>query len=499
MIDVLFVHPNASNLIYQDLSRDFSSIEPPIWAAMLAKYIQNRGYSVALLDCEAERLNYDQSLIKIKEFNAKIVCLVVYGQQPSASTQNMTGAMALMSRLKDEGVIRIYTGPHPSALPQKTIQDDPDVFVCKGEGPKTLSEFIKITDYNDNAQLSKVPGLWYRNRDTNVIMGNAPAPLFEDLDNELDMLPIEFIDFSKYRTSSWHGWENNCETSPFASIYTSLGCPFHCQFCMINSPFNNGDNKNNKFRHWSPKVIIEKLGILAGKGIVNLKMADEMFVLKKDHFLELCKLIIERDYKFNIWAYARIDTVKEEYLEILKKAGVNYLGLGIESANLKIRKEVTKGKFEETNIKNIVEKITQYKINANGNYIFGLPEDTMETMQETLDMVLELPTAYVNLYCTQAYPGSELHRVASKNAPELLPENNNIGWIGYSQHSYESFPLSTKYLKNSEILNFRDKAFIKYYSSPAFIGRMSARYGQKFINDNNKMLSITLKRKLLGD
>ena len=124
------------------------------------------------------------------------------------------------------------------------------------------------------------------------------------------------------------------------------------------------------------------------------------------------------------------------------------------SANKNVRFEVTKGKFQETNIKDIVQKITDADICATGNFIFGLPTDTHETMKETFDLSCELDLAYVNYYCAMAYPGSQLHRDATANNPELLPENNDLGWIAYSQHSYESFPLATDYLPNSEILNY---------------------------------------------
>ena len=62
------------------------------------------------------------------------------------------------------------------------------------------------------------------------------------------------------------------------------------------------------------------------QGIRNVKIADEMFVLNKNHFMKLCDNIVDRGYDFNIWAYARIDTVREKYLENLKEAGVNWLG-----------------------------------------------------------------------------------------------------------------------------------------------------------------------------
>ena len=495
-IDILFVHPNSSKKVYQDLSKDFSAIEPPIWAAMLSKYVSDKGFSVELLDCEALRISSEQAANTILEINPKVVCLVAYGQQPSASTQNMVGIMEIMELLKDSNIIRIYTGPHPSSLPRKTIEDDPGSFVCQGEGPKTFESFLQITDYTDNSQLQQVPGLWYNHPDTGQIVSTPPASLITDLNEELDMLPVEYLDIHRYRTANWHSWTNNNETSPFGSIYTSLGCPFKCNFCMINSPFNNGDTKNNTFRHWSPENIIKKLDFFAENNIKNIKLADEIFVYKKNHYVELCKLIAERKYDSNIWAYARIDTVREQFLDVLKNAGVNWLGLGIESANQVVRQEVVKGKFQELNIRSIVEKISNHDIYSTGNYIFGLPQDTYETMNETLDLALELKTEWANFYCAMAYPGSQLHRDFSKNNPSALPENNGVGWIGYSQHAYETFNLPTDTLTNSQILKFRDESFMKYFESPSYIKKMTEKLGVDFQREIDKMLSITLKRKI---
>ena len=99
-LDILFVHPNASKRIYQDLSNNHSAIEPPIWAAMLANHVRSKGFGAAILDCEAERLTEQESVDSIIDIDAKIVCFVVYGQQPSASTQNMSGAVSTCYLLK---------------------------------------------------------------------------------------------------------------------------------------------------------------------------------------------------------------------------------------------------------------------------------------------------------------------------------------------------------------------------------------------------------------
>lgn len=100
-MEVLFVHPNASDRIYQSLSTNLSAIEPPIWAALLANNLRAIGYhDIAILDCEAEGLTPSRSAERIQEYDAKLVVFVVYGQQPSASTQNMQGVHDCLEILK---------------------------------------------------------------------------------------------------------------------------------------------------------------------------------------------------------------------------------------------------------------------------------------------------------------------------------------------------------------------------------------------------------------
>ncbi|MCP5496487.1 MAG: cobalamin B12-binding domain-containing protein [Leptospiraceae bacterium] len=487
-VEVLFVHPNASGKIYQSLSKDFSAIEPPIWAALLANGIRAKNHSVAILDCEALRLSVEESAEKIKEHDPKLVAIVVYGQQPSASTQNMTGASMLCKELKnkypDYKVIMI--GLYPSALPAKTLQDEPTDFVCQGEGLYTVLGLLESGFKSEN--YDKIPGLWYRQNGTSKGTFSEKIPQTE-LQEYLPGMAWDLLPMDKYRTSNWHAFSNNNETSPFAAIYTSLGCPYKCSFCCINAPFGGSG-----FRYWNPEYMIGQFDKIAEMGIRNIKIADELFVLKKDHFMNLCKLIIERGHNFNIWAYARIDTVKEEFLETLKKAGVNWLALGIESGVTNVRKDVVKGKFEDVNIRDIVKKIHDHGINVIGNFIFGLPEDTIESMQETLNTSLELNCEMVNFYSCMAYPGSALYHTAAEEKWDL-PDS----YVGYSQHSYECKPLPTKHISAKEVLQFRDKAFITYFSNEKYLEYAKDKFGQGTVDNINNMLQHTLKRKLLGD
>ena len=130
--------------------------------------------------------------------------------------------------------------------------------------------------------------------------------------------------------------------------------------------------------------MIDEIDLLVNKyGVRNIKFADEMFVLNVRHVLGICDLIIERGYDLNIWAYARVDTVKDNMLDKLKRAGFNWLALGIEAADDKVLTDVDK-RYKVDEVYETVRKIKDAGINIIGNFIFGLPEDTAETMQRTL-------------------------------------------------------------------------------------------------------------------
>ena len=115
-----------------------------------------------------------------------------------------------------------------------------------------------------------------------------------------------------------------------------------------------------------------------------------------------------------IWAYARVDTVREDQLALFKKAGVNWLCLGIEAGNQVVRKDIEKGRFKDVNIREVAKMINSYDINILGNYIFGLPEDSIKTMNETLDLALDLNTEHANFYYKH-YPDPPLYFEAKKN------------------------------------------------------------------------------------
>ncbi len=496
-LDLLLVHPSGRKNIYQNLGEDFSAIEPPYVTALTANFIRSKKFSVKILDANAEGYGIKETFDEIKNYNPSLISIIVHGQQPSASTQMMPGVGELCKYIKENSNYKILlTGNHPSALPEKTLREETVDFVGRGEGYDTHLALLQ------GAELSKIPGLFYlENR--NIKFGVNERVLSSDEMNQMlttaawDLLPME-----KYRAHNWHCFEDIENRKPYASIYTSFGCGMGCTFCMIDDIFSIGGTQKNRIRTREPKIVVDEIeNLVVNYGIKNIKFIDEMFVLNPKHYLGISKEIIKRGLgkEINIWAYSRIDTVKEGNLEILKKAGINFLALGIESGNNKVRNEVQKGKFNDDKIQDIVRKIKDSGIYACCNYIFGLPEDTKKSMQETLDLAMELNGEWANFYCAMAYPGSELYREARKNNLTLPEDVKDIGWIGYSQHSYKCFPLPTKTLSSVEVLKFRDEAFGKYFTNEKYLKMIREKFGEKVEGHIKEMTKIKLKRKLFGD
>lgn len=493
-LDLVVVNPGNQTQVYQGLGSSLTAIEPPVWAGLIATFIQKRGFSVQILEANAENLSPEETAEQIVDLDPRLVAVVVYGHQPSASTQNMPAAGEVCAALKRPApqVKTILVGGHAAALPERTLREEEVDFVCGGEGAVTVLELLQLLDAGAPYDYSKVRDLWYREGE--AIRATPSAPLVQDLDQEMPDLAWDLLPMERYRAHNWHCF-GNMERQPYASLYTTLGCPYHCSFCCIQAPFKGGEKilglteKVNSYRFWSAESVISQLDQLVNQyGVRNIKIADEMFVLNRRHVLGICDLIIQRGYDLNIWAYARVDTVKEEMLEKLKKAGFNWLAFGIESASERVRQDVEKG-FDQEAVYKTIESVRAAGINVVGNFIFGLPEDDVQSMQATLDMALDLNCEFTNFYCAMAYPGSRLYQTALKEGWPLPEE-----WSGYSQHAVDTLPLPTKHLSGAEVLSFRDQAFQLYFNSPKYLDMISRKFGPDTAQHVREMASHGLAR-----
>lgn len=496
-LDVLLVNPGGRMGIYQALGKELAAIEPPVWAGLMATFLRLKGLQVRLLDAEAMGWTPEEVAAQVEELKPHLCAVVVYGQQPSASTQNMPAAgrtaKAIKALTPKQAVIMV--GGHVASLPERTLAEEACDFVAGGEGLHTLLDLAQALA-EGASDLSKVRGLWRRDELGRAVSGPS-APLLTDLDGEMPMIAWDLLPMERYRAHNWHCFGGK-DRMPYAAVYTTLGCPFRCSFCCIQAPFRDGEQVQglkegtNSYRYWSVPKVLDQLELLHKQyGVVNVKFADEMFVLNPRHILGIADGIIERGLKLNIWAYSRIDTAKPAYYEKLKRAGFNWLALGIEAASERVRDDVQKG-FGQELVRNVVRGIQGAGIHVIGNYIFGLPEDDHQTMQATLDLALELKCEMGNFYSAMAYPGSALYTGALRDGL-ALPEQ----WSGFSQHAKDSQPLATHHISAAEVLAFRDQAFQSYFRDPGYLAVVREKFGEATVAEILAMCDVPLERNLV--
>ena len=486
--DILLINPGGSKArIYQDLSKEFSAADTPFWAILTAGYLRKEGFRVAVLDANAENIDFDETVRRIEALAPKYIAIICYSQQANVSTPIMVGVGELCRKIKDKIPEKnlILTGWHPSALPERTLREEACDLVVQGEGFYTLRDLLSGKKYRD------VCGLCFE-ENGEIILTPRPENV-QDLTGELsevawDLLPMNQ---EKYRAFNWMCLGDLGTRNRFASLFTSLGCPFHCNFCAIHATYGE-----HKLRSWSTEWVMGQLDqLVQNYGVKNINLHDELFIFQREHYHRIAEGIVERGYKLNIASFARVDVldrIPPEELAFLKKAGFNWFKLGIETGNDEIIRKNMKGNFTKEVIRRVVKKVHEAGIDLCANFMFGLPGDTMQSMQENLEFALELRCAFPSFFCTMAIPGSELYQIAlEKGTP--LPDT----WLGYASQGYDFLPLPTEALTAAEVLEFRDHVFDTYFTDPGYLAMIEEKFGTESCDHIKGMTSIKLRRRLL--
>ena len=291
-MDVLFVNPDSSSKAYQGLALVYSAIEPPTWSLLLAESCRSKGFDVGILDCDAERLTLELSIKRVNELRPHLLVFVLYGQNPNSGTTSMIGALALAKALKDHHpeIPVCFVGSHVSALPKEVLSYDCVDIVLLNEGVYALHNLLMCNLGDD---LQHIKGIGYKVRGewgVKFPVINQPQSIVpqERMDQDLpgyawDLLPYREKPLDLYRAHFWHAEFDHAKRTPFAAIYTSLGCNFGCDFCMINiiNRVENGDAisaaDSRGMRFWSPEWVRREMRKLANMGVRTLRISDEMF------------------------------------------------------------------------------------------------------------------------------------------------------------------------------------------------------------------------------
>lgn len=379
------------------LRTPLAAVEPPLWAGLTASYL-----GTDIIDAEALDLSLDQTVYEVRRRHPKEVIIVVMGNNPSvSSTPKMPIAEALADRLKPLKVS--MTGIHPIAV---NYQKYPVI---------------------------KTP-----------FQGTPVMPF--------DQLPM-----SEYRAHNWHCLDGS-PRSPYASVYTSLGCPFDCYYCNIHTLYG-GSRKVQ----WRPirSIITEIYSLVSKYQVRNIKIWDELFAVNEGRVTSICSSL--EGLNLNIWAYARLDTTTEKMLKAMKRGGINWLAYGFES--------VTDPKFTERT-EDVIKMTRDAGISIIANFMFGLPGTTRDDDQKSVEFAMKHLFESVNFYTAMPYPGSAWYIDWIKN-------NKEPDWRDFSQYR--------------NINEFRQKVWVEYFENPAYHSMLRRKWGEQSVNQIKEMLEKRIR------
>jgi radical SAM superfamily enzyme YgiQ (UPF0313 family) len=475
-VDLLLVNPGNRLEQFAKLS-DLATVAQPLGPAMIASFVREYGFSVAIVDAEANFWTPEQAIKEIEKYDPVLLGL-------SAFTTKMTAAGRILQLIKERmpDVKTVLGGHHSSAIPERTLKEESVDFVIKGEGFFPTVELLGRL--KDGKKDYDVPGVWYLDGDE--VVGNGRAKEVKRLDDlpyaAWDLLPME-----RYRAHHWQTWDYDLDQSGFAVLYTSLGCPFSCDYCSVNVVYGK-----HRTRYRSPKDVVRELELLVNRyDVKHVEIIDDTFTLHPKRVEEICDEIIVSGLgeKLNMWCFARTDRVNRRMMTKMKRAGINWVFMGFESGDDMVLQGVNK-KQNVKQIKKAADTVHDAGIYIGGNYVFGMPNDTPETMQQTLDLAKELNTEYANFFVLMAYPGTKLSMVAEKKGYPL-PEK----WGQYGFFAPDALPMRNAHLSAEDILRFRDNAFIEYFSSSRYQSIVRDKFGEPIVNFlNNKVLSKKITR-----
>ena len=344
----------------------------PMGLYYIGALLKENGYDVDILNFHG--LSQDQNKIRaiLKEKNADIIGF-------SVLNANRWGAIdiAKLAKKLNPNVKIVFGGVAATFLWKHFLTHfkDPDVVVI-GEGEFPFLNLIKAIE--SEIDIESVRGIAFR-KGKEIVRTPAQEPI-----QNLDDLPIP----AKYFT--------------YQHLALTRGCAGNCTFC--------GSPKfwNHKVRFHSPQYFVNQLELLYQRGVRFFYISDDTFTMREDYVLEICKKIIEKNLNISWAAISRVNYISESMLYQMRKAGCIQISYGIESGSEKIRELLNK-KITPEQIKRAFSLTTRYGILARAYFIYGCPGENDETIQETIDLILEIKPLSVIFYILDVFPGTALY------------------------------------------------------------------------------------------
>lgn len=417
-----------------------SEEHPPVGFGYMATTLRRMGHEPDIQDSIINRWKIKDLLDYIQISKPDIVGITVFSQAMS-NVKEILGQI----KMKNPKIITIVGGPHPTAIPERTLQyfTDADYGII-GEGEIPLQYLMNILDKNKEKQ-EDVPGLIWR--ENNGVRWNAKVE-YDKID-DFGFPAWDLIDPRRYFSSPGIGDKTGV-------IHTSRGCPFSCEFCV---------RLGKKLRYHSLNHTYKEIQFLHRQyGIDRFRISDEGFPINTKFTKAFCSYVIGKGDGFSYIAGTglRLNVLDDELLELMKKANFEPLvGVGIESGVPRVRKLMKKNLTQE-HLYRGVDLLNKYGFRPSGNFILGFPGETKEEMRETIRIALRL-----KLWGAAFSPFSPLPGSGATN--KLIEKGELPKDFDFSKIDLDAILYVPKGMTKEELDAIRKKAVFKFNMRPKML------------------------------
>ena len=335
------------------------------------------------------------------------------GISSKSANYKSTCNVAKIIKEVNRDIIVIVGGPHPSMV-GKDILADPNIDIAvKGEGEVTIIELLNAIESNES--LNSVNGIAFK--DNSQIIETPPREYIKDLGSlcfPYQYAPYILKDYDQYPKSA------------FSNVFATRGCLNNCFFCGSRNIWDR------QIRLRPPMHVVEELKHIQRLGINHILFVDDIFGGTKENIRQLCNSIAQNCPGLKWSCEMHVNTVDEKIIDLMKRAGCYHIQLGIESGNNEMLKKIRKG-YKIDKALSAAKIINASGIKLTGFFIIGLPEDTEETLNDTLNAMKQFGGHIVCSIFTP-FPGTEAFALCKENG--LIDAHYDVSL--YNQQSPEN-------------------------------------------------------------
>jgi len=369
----------------------------PLGLGYLAAVLRENGHQVDLYDAAIE----DESIETVAR-RGKFEILGI-----TAPTPLIVDAWKMAKVGKQLGMITVLGGPHLTLMPEESVgPEHPEVdYVIKGEAEESIIEFVDALE--GRRAMETVHGLYWRRN--GAIVANAPSGLVPNL----DAVPYPAHDLYKItRYTNLQPLTDGLDTKARAyTIMTSRGCPYKCTYC--SKPIT-GDT-------WRPRSVDNVIGewrwLVNDLRATEIGLTDDIWNLKLDRAKALCRALVVEGLNTVPWVTVhgmKVNHSDPELFQLMKAAGCKRVGFGVESGDPHILRDVVRKSQSLEMVRNAFRWAREAGLETMGFFIYGMPEETEETMEKTTLLALELDPDLAHFMLATPYPGTEMYNVIRK-------------------------------------------------------------------------------------